>query len=174
MLCGCLTVEKTVYKFDFAAGVYEIDYHDIRSQLDGGKDVSDRDWVSLKEELAKTDNFGPGVTVKSKKLFQDGDMLSGKAVYQVECVSCYETKAKLMQYLFSEGVWAIRDNELTLTFSADEMTEANGKSSETDMHDIYSWPLDVEKIEFIVYDDFAESESLLDKYLQEQEAGTLP
>lgn len=168
VLCGCLTADETVHRFDFATGMYVVEYHDIRSQKDQRRDVADKDWVLLKEQLQSTADFGPGIVFKSKKLFQDDDVLAGKAVYQVQCVTCYESKVDLLKHLFVAGEWGIVGNEIVLSLAADDLSEANGKLIEQEDYNLYAWPLDAEKFEVTVMGDFEESESLLGKYLEEE------
>lgn len=166
VLSGCLMADETTSTLDYAAGTFEVEYYDIRSQKDEGEeDTLEKDWASLKEMLSSTDDFGPHVNVTSKKIFQEDDVLCGKAVYQVQCKECFESKLELLKHLFG-GLWNVSNNEITLTFSEDEWGEANGKMTVNGESTIYSWPMDADRFEVTVYDDH-DGRSLLDKYLSE-------
>src|ERR1039457_6115866 len=85
-LSGCLSAKEQSYKFNFESGLFEIDFHDVRAD----KDSIAKDWESLKQALNKKDDFNPEViSVKSKNIFQEGEVLSGKAIYQVQCPKCF-------------------------------------------------------------------------------------
>ena len=86
LFTGCLTVEKKEYIIeltDGTSGTLTVNYYNIMSQPDDGKDVSLEDFGILVDDYLNGDkvneNF-PNTTIISKELFEANGMLCGKVV----------------------------------------------------------------------------------------------
>lgn len=169
LLSGCLTFQKQAYDFDYETGMLEINYHDVRSVKDDkdGDDYLDKDWAELQTILNKKDDFDPQVAeIKEKTIFQDGDVLSGKAVYQVRCPKCFPAKKDLLNFVYDEGRWEVINDEIFLIVSAgQELVSCNGKLLKTEYSTMCAWPQDAVKFQFAFATDEVKGESLLSKYL---------
>jgi hypothetical protein len=171
-LSGCLAFKEQAYKFDYDTGIFEIAYHDLRSVKEEKEDPKDslkKDWASLKESVEKKDDFDPEVVaVKSKKLFQEGDALSGTAVYQVQCPKCFPSKLDLLKLLYSDGRWEVINDEIYLILPADTpLVSTNGKLIKTAKSKICVWPADTKKFEYTISSGESKGESLLGQFLSE-------
>ena len=173
LLPGCLTFKEQVFHFDYDTGVLQMDFHDLRSvadQKEGGSDL-EKDWAELKSVLAKNDEFDPEVVaVKSKDLYQDNDVLSGRAVYQVKCPKCFPSKLDVLKMIFSDGRWEMFNDEIFLVMhTQDELGATNGRMFKTGNNIVYVWPQDQAVFEFSVATpaDKVMGDSLLPKFLSE-------
>ena len=171
MLTGCLSFGEKAYKIDFDKKEMEIGYYDIRSlKEDENKDNVESDWAGVKEEINKQDFDEAKIRVISKKIYQDGDVLSGKALYRLECIECFESKLEFLKEVGSleESFWDLRNNEIVLVtqFNA-PLKSMNGKQIPSEYANIYVWPSDAKKIEFVQKKDNSAGKSLLPNYLAE-------
>jgi hypothetical protein len=171
LLSGCLSSKEQNYKFDYDTGAFEIDFHDIRSQkeADSKKDNVGEDWASVKQALAKKDDFDPAVvSVRSKKIFQEGDALSGTSIYQVQCPKCFPSRLDILKLLYDDGRWEENNNEIFLIVSNNiHLVSTNGTLVRTRKNTIGVWPSDTKSFEFDISEDNTGDVSLLNKYLSE-------
>ena len=164
-LSGCLSAKEQNYKFDYDSGLFEMDFHDIRAD----KDSVAKDWASVKEALDKKDDFNPQViAVKSKNIFQEGGVLSGHAVYQVQCPKCFPSQLDILKMIYDDGRWEENNNEIFLIVPKDtRLTVTNGTLLRTAKSNIAVWPNDTKHFEFTIAEDNSKAVSLLENYLNE-------
>lgn len=169
---GCLTAQERAYKLDTATGLFEVVYHDLRSaQEDDAPEGSlEEDWKMVQDNLQEIDDYIPEViSVKSKELFQEGDVLSAKAVYQVHCPRCFPSTAELLAMLNHDDLDVdVINGELFLMFPTGTLlTSANGQIIKTEKNTIVVWPESASIFEYTVNDQSKGGVSLLERHLQE-------
>lgn len=175
VLAGCLSVHEKVHTIDFANQEILIEYHDIRSRDENKQnDNFDSDWASLQEELKKNDFDSEKVRMQSKEIFKDGNVLSGRALYRVECMECFDSKVELLKEVCDldsgDGFWDLRDNEIVLVTPLNSPLKAiNARQVPSGYANIYLWPVETTKIEFVLQKDNSLDRSLLPKYLEQVE-----
>jgi hypothetical protein len=178
ILCGCLSSQKYSFKFDYQTGKVEKTYYDIRSQEEKEKDYSiERDWERLKSMAGE--EFGKGFDVDVIKpikaeLFQDGNVLSGKGIFEVQLPKAFPSKKALLEKLDvapdEELEFLIINKEIFLFFSSGTEIEAsNGKIIKTEKNNIIVWPEDQIVFEFTLNTEINGGKSLLPFYLKEKD-----
>lgn len=169
---GCLNFKTQTYKFNYDTGVLEVSYDDVRSVKgrDDKEDYIDQDWAKLKEFLAKTDDYDPHVvSVTSKTIFPKNDLLSGQAVYQVQCPKCFPSKIDVLKMLYSDGRWEFMNDEIVLVLPSNiPLVFSNGKLFKTEKNTLSVWPAGTTEFEFSISSDQVEGVSLLGKYQEEK------
>jgi hypothetical protein len=178
ILSGCLTREKYSFRFDYKTGRAERVSYDIRSQKGADeKDYSiEKDWKLLKssagEGLGK--EFDPDVIKPVKaELFQDGDVVSGKEIFEVQSPKAFPSKDVLLEKLLSgqdEGVHFQKiNNEIFMFADSREIESSNGKIIKTANNYIVVWPEDQILFEFTLNNKRSGGKSLLPFYLKDKE-----
>ena len=177
ILCGCLTRQKYSFKFDYKTGRAERLSYDIRSQKGiDEKDYSiEGDWKSLKSGVGE--DFGKEFdsdVIKSIKaeLFQDGEVLSGKEIFEVQSPKAFPSKKVLLEKLQGDQdkiQFKIINNEIFLFSGSKEIGSSNGKIIKTEKNNIVVWPEDQLVFEFTLNDKSSGGKSLLPFYLKEKE-----
>jgi hypothetical protein len=179
ILCGCLTRQKYSFKFDYKTGRAERLSYDIRSQKGiDEKDYSiERDWKSLKsgvgEDFGKEFDSDVIKPIKAE-LFQDGEVLSGKEIFEVQSPKAFPSKKVLLEKLHADQdeslQFQIINNEIFLfSTRGKEIESSNGKIIKTEKNSIVVWPEDQLVFEFTLNSKSSGGKSLLPFYLKEKE-----
>jgi hypothetical protein len=173
-LTGCLTVKEGEYKYDIEKGLFEVTFHDIRSekQSEDNSNHVEKDWADLQDALKKKDDFDPAIVrILAKDLFQEGKVLSAKILYQVNCPKCYGNPGDILKILNSDGRWEVINDEVLLFFQKGKLVvSTNGKLVQTEKNTICAWPLDSRNFEYKLTYGYSDGVSLLDKYLADKKA----
>ena len=180
LLCGCLSYQKYSFTFDYETGKVEKTYYDIRSHEE--TDKTGEDWELLKSMAGK--KFGKGfdadvIKPVKAKLFQDGDVLSGKEIYEVQLPKAFPSKKALLERLHEDpdeekrlkGLEFQTINQEIFLFlqRGIEIEASNGKIIKTEKNNIIVWPEDQTTFEFTLYTKSTGGKSLLPFYLKEKD-----
>jgi uncharacterized protein YceK len=178
VLSGCLTRQKYSFRFDYKTGRAERLSYDIRSQK--GADERDYsiegDWKSLKS--CAGENFGkefdPEVIKPVKaELFKDGEVLSGKEIFEVQSPKAFPSKEALLEKLHAGQDESLHfqtiNNEIFLFSNSKEIESSNGRIIKTDKNNIVVWPEDQLVFEFTLHSKSSDGKTLLPFYLKELE-----
>lgn len=173
-LTGCLNVKEGEYKYNVEKGLFEVTFHDIRSekQSQDHSNHAEKDWADLKDALNKKDDFDPAIIrILAKDLYQEGKVLSAKLLYQVNCPKCYGNPIDILKILNSDGRWEVINDEVLLFFQkGKQIVSTNGKLVQTEKNTICVWPLDTKNFEYTITYETSDGVSLLDKYLAEKKS----
>lgn len=182
ILCGCLTYQKYSFKFDYQTGIVEKTYYDIRSHEKTEENI-EGNWKLLKSMAGE--KFGEGFDVDVIKpvkaeLFQDGDVLSGKELFEVQLPKAFPSKQVLLEKLHEDPDEDKRikglefqtiNNEIFLFLqSGAEIEASNGKIIKTEKNNIIVWPEDQIIFEFTLNAEVNGGNSLLPYYLKEKDS----
>ncbi len=175
LLAGCVTVSEYTFSFDYNTGEVRREYRNLTSrQAPNEQNYSvTNDWAQLKKmQSDPKPEFDPEVVaVISRELYQDGEVLSGRKVQQVQGPKCFPSKAVLLAYLHSQDWrWEMRNGEVLLFLpEGKKIISTNGQPLNSAKNAIIAWPQATNRFDYVVSEQYSGGKSLLPYYEQERE-----